>query len=131
MEAVAQFIGNYVPGIEWLIGLALLHVILSTIAHIVAKDFKISEWPKFLYMWILFMIGIIAINGVVSVASIIPASDMLTPIANILQALIYAGYFSYYLDNIFKHLNMLGLPVDPGLTEVIKNITGKVRNLIS
>ena len=126
MEIIAQFINNYMHGMPWLVGLLLLHIILSTTAHIAKKDFKISEWPKFLYMWLLFMIGIVVVNGVIAVAISLSCSAILLPIANVLQALMYTIYFSYYLDNIFKHLNMMGLPIDPGLMEFVRNMADKI-----
>jgi len=128
MEQVSAFIDKYMPGFEWLVFLIVAHLILSTIAHIAKKDFKISEWPKFLSMWLLFMVGIVAVNGVVAVSSTLASASLLLPVVNTLQAMMYAMYFGYYLDNIFKHLNMMGLPVDSGLIEFIKNMSSKIRS---
>jgi hypothetical protein len=125
-QTISQFIASYVPGFNWLVFLIASHLILSTIAHIIKKDFDISQWPKFLYMWLLFMVGIIAVNGVVAVASILPSASILLPIVNILQGMVYVIYFSYYLDNIFKILNIMGLTISALLLESIRSMSKKV-----
>jgi hypothetical protein len=130
-ETINTFISNYMPGFYWLVFILGAHIFLSTIAHIIKKDFKFIEWPKCLKMWILFMIAIVTMNGVASVSNDLSGASYITPITSGLQALVYAMYFGYYLDNIFSSLNLMGLPVEPGLSEAIKGLFEKVKSLVT
>ena len=123
---MTSFITQYIPGFEWLVLLIAAHIFFSTIAHIKQKDFQISEWPKFLGMWLMFLVGIVLVNGILSVSQTLASASVLLPIVSVLQGAMYVIYFSYYLDNIIKHMNMLGLPVNPGLLELIKGMAGKI-----
>lgn len=126
-QMIFDFIMKYIPGYEWLIVFIVAHIMASTIAHIKEGDFKLSEWPGFLTTWLMFMAGVILVNGVVAVSTALTAATILLPVVTMLQGLIYGMYFSYYLDNIFKHMNMMGWPVDPGLIEFIKGMVNKIK----
>lgn len=130
---VAQYISNFIlsciPGFGWLIFMLAIHIVVSSLAHIFfEKDFSFMEWPKCLKMWILFMTGIIAVNAGVNVSSELAGSQFIYPSMIGLQALVYTMYLGYYLDNIFKHLNVMGIPIPPGLSEAIKALFDKVKS---
>lgn len=124
---MSQFLLDYVPGFGVLVFMLFVHIILFTISHIKTKDFSMARWPEFLKTWVLFMAGIVIINATVKASASLVSRELILPVVGMLQLVMYGGYFSYYLDNIFKHLSAMGLPIGASLVEVVQQMWNKIK----
>lgn len=129
MESLHAFMEMYVPGFIWLTIFLFVHVLTASIAYAKTGGFSFSKWPGFIKQFIMFIAMIILAGGAVEVSRTIEAG-LLLPFISGIRAILYAGYFSYYLDNICKHLNLLGWPINPDLLGAIGQLTEKVKSTI-
>lgn len=117
------------PGWVFLLAILIVHFLTSTAAHIKMKDFQIAMWPEFLNKVTQFGISLLMINLGVLLSKSISSGTQLQGLIEGLRAGLYGLYFGYYADNVFKHLNLMGLPIDPGLLEFFKSLFGKVTGI--
>lgn len=127
---IYQFIDTYIPGLWILVSLLVAHVILSTIVHIKEKDFSFEVWPKYMFNFTLFILFIIFANAVMDLATNRIQNSFMTNVFFGIQAIVYVQAIGYYINNILKHLNKLGVPVSAELTDVLKGATTQVKNMI-
>lgn len=127
---VRYLVETYLPGIWILLGILLVHIILSTIVHIKMKDFNFEEWPKYMTNFIFYIIFIGIVNAVLDLAFNQIQNSILQTIFTGIQAFVYIQYIGYYLNNIVKHLSELGVPIDPDLKDALANLGKQVRNLV-
>lgn len=127
---VESFVSTYLPGIWILLGILLIHTVLATIVHIKKKDFNFGEWPKYMTNFIFYVIFIGLVNAILDLASNQIQNSIMQTIFIGIQAFVYVQCIGYYLNNIVKHLNELGVPIDPDLKDALGALGKQVRNLI-
>jgi hypothetical protein len=123
-EVIEQLFNTYLPGYQWMLLILTIHVLSSTVAHLKLGDFKMSEWPGFLATFLYFTFGIIVVNGATEYIS--TYAELLLPI----RAALYTGFFLYYIDNISKQAESIGIPIVKNISPWINIVYNKVKGQV-